>query len=188
MTNRYYISDTHFHHANIITYANRPFRSVAEMHECLLDLWNEVVKPNDHISHLGDVSILRGGKNNQDVFIQLIKKLNGHKRLYLGNHDHFPMQVYLDAGFEKVYATWRTGENIVFSHIPLHPQSLGSAIANVHGHIHDNPDHEPALVGDKVKPYVNICVEKIGYKPIHIDEILAIINNKVRAYGEGAQV
>lgn len=179
---RWYISDTHFHHYNIIKYCDRPFADVKEMDEALVQRWNEIVKPEDHISHLGDVTMERGGRVAKDRLVTLIKSLNGHKRLYLGNHDHFPIETYLEAGFEKVYATWRSQENIIFSHIPIHPDSLGSAIANVHGHTHDAPEYPAIVRTDKegksvVKPYVNICVEKTLYRPIHIDEIMQRIKN-----------
>lgn len=150
------------------------------MDEALVTWHNEIVKPEDSISFLGDVTMRRGGREDKDWFIKEIKKYNGHKRLYLGNHDHFPISVYLEAGFEKVYATWRDQDGILFSHMPVHPRSLGSAVANVHGHIHQQPDYEPVIwVGKDQKihytPYINISLERTDYLPIHRDELLARI-------------
>ena len=183
MPNRWYISDTHFHHANIIQYGNRPFRDVEQMHEALIEAWNSVVRPQDHVTHLGDVSILRGNKQNQEKFIKLIKQLNGHKRLALGNHDHFPIRTYLEV-FEKIYATWRSDEGIIFSHIPIHPRSMGRAIANVHGHIHQNPDYEPVVntFTGKIQPYINVCVEALDYIPIHIEDLKVSIKNAIKEH------
>ena len=95
MPDYFVISDTHFYHENIIKYCNRPFKSVEEMNEIMVDNWNHIVQPQDHIYHLGDVSIERGSKNSQQArrLIRLIQRLKGHKRLLLGNHDHFPVQV-----------------------------------------------------------------------------------------------
>ena len=51
----WFTSDSHFGHRNIITYSSRPFSSVEEMDETLIQNWNSVVKPNDLIFNLGDV-------------------------------------------------------------------------------------------------------------------------------------
>ena len=152
------------------------------MNEKLLENHNAVVRPEYHVSFLGDVTIKRGGRIDREWFIAEMRKYNGHKRLYLGNHDHFPIKVYLDAGFEKIYATWRDQQGILFSHFPLHPQSIGSAIANVHGHTHGNPDYQPVVQVDKktqkvtLVPYLNISVERTEYRPISIDELRSRID------------
>lgn len=176
MAERWYISDTHFGHYNIINYCKRPFQNTKEMDEYMKTMWNETVKPQDHITHLGDVTMDRGGRVAREQFIKFIRSLNGHKRLLLGNHDHFPTKVYLDAGFEKIYGTWRTEERLLFSHIPIHPASLGTSRANVHGHIHSNPDYEPVVMDDRIVPYINCSVEVIHYKPIHLDELFRRVN------------
>jgi calcineurin-like phosphoesterase family protein len=178
---QYFISDHHWYHHNIIEYGKRPFKNIKEMHDALAQWHNETVRPQDHVSFLGDVTLLRGGHIDRKMFADELKKYNGHKRLYLGNHDHFPVKVYLEAGFEKIYATWRNHEALVFSHIPIHPRSLGSAIANVHGHIHSNPDYDAVVIGDRLVPYINVCVEAVNYRPVHLDELLSrvrLINGK----------
>lgn len=186
MAERYYISDTHFDHKNIIKYCDRPFGSTAEMDEFLTEQWNEWVRPEDHITHLGDIVMWRN-KTDEAKFIKLIKSLNGHKRLHLGNHDHFPMEVYLKAGFEKVYATWRTQEDILWSHIPVHPRSLGTAVANVHGHIHDQPNYPPHIwkgkdLKEHIVPYINISCERTDFRPLSLGEVKDRIKREIEGY------
>jgi calcineurin-like phosphoesterase family protein len=189
---RWYVSDHHLAHWNILQYGKRPFASLTEMHDKLLTLHNERVKPNHHVSFLGDVTLKRGGRLDREWFVKEIRRYNGHKRLYLGNHDHLPLKTYVEAGFEKVYATWRCEEGFITSHIPLHPRSLSTATANVHGHIHQAAEYEPVVFPEwvtdrgkthpaRVVPYINVSVEAIDYAPIHLDEIL----QRIRKAQEG---
>lgn len=43
----FFTSDTHFNHANIIRFCNRPFNDVEQMNETLIANWNRVVQPED---------------------------------------------------------------------------------------------------------------------------------------------
>lgn len=182
---RWFVSDHHLWHRNIIQYANRPFENEWKMNEALLEYHNQVVKPTDHVYFLGDVTMRRGGRLEKEAFCREVRKYHGHKRLFLGNHDHWPTQVYLDAGFDKIRATWRDQQNIIYSHFPLHPGSLGGVLANVHGHIHANPSPKPVIGLDKhdkviVKPYINVSVEAINYRPIDFDELMAKIEQAIK--------
>jgi calcineurin-like phosphoesterase family protein len=172
-------SDLHFDHANIIKFCDRPFKDVSDMNQKLIEYWNMFVKPEDHVYNLGDVTLQRGGKVQQARLKELVSQLNGHKRLILGNHDHFPVEAYLEAGFEKIRGTGRWLDNCWLSHFPIHPDSLGGTDACIHGHIHEQPPPKPVVrqVGDKFKtiPYINVCVERTAYRPLHWDEVKAQI-------------
>jgi len=187
MADIYFISDTHFGHENIIKFCERPFKDVKQMDDYMMEQWCRVVRPQDHVYHLGDVTMDRKGRD-EEQFVRMMRKLPGHLRLVMGNHDHFPTEVYLEAGFEKIYGTWRGIANILLSHIPIHPSGLGGCVANVHGHIHQHDSPAPQIIGLDAKrqekgirivPYVNICVERTEYKPIHLDELLALIRVKI---------
>lgn len=52
---QFYISDWHYGHANVIAFDNRPFKSLLEMDEALVDRWNAVVSPGDTVYVLGDM-------------------------------------------------------------------------------------------------------------------------------------
>lgn len=78
----HFVSDTHFGHANIIKYSNRPFENAHEMNKALIDNWNNVVKPQDEVFHLGDFAF---SDFNSIKFI--LSKLNGYKHFIHGNHD-----------------------------------------------------------------------------------------------------
>lgn len=72
----FFTSDTHFSQKRTLELSKRPFKSVEEMDQTIIDNWNSVVKPNDTVYHLGDF----GNAN-------IRKKLNGHIRLITGNYE-----------------------------------------------------------------------------------------------------
>lgn len=72
---KYYISDLHLFHENAIKFDHRPFESVQEMHEVVLENWNDRVTNGDFVYLLGDMS-LRG--KNEDL-IAFVARLNGNE-------------------------------------------------------------------------------------------------------------
>ena len=160
------VSDTHFGHANILKFKHtdgslirgQRFSSVEEMDEHMIERWNSVVRHGDKVYHLGDVFMGDGHS--------ALKRLNGHKRLILGNHDNVKSP-YLYNSFQKILM-WRQFPefNCVLSHAPLHESSLGFKVQyNVHGHTHDYSINDPR--------YFNVCVEKMDYTPIHMEDLIA---------------
>ncbi len=51
----YFMSDTHPGHKNMIKPCSRPFSSVEEMDETIMDNWNRKVKKSDTVVVLGDI-------------------------------------------------------------------------------------------------------------------------------------
>jgi calcineurin-like phosphoesterase family protein len=156
----YITSDTHFFHKNIISYCNRPFKSVEEMNYVMIDNWNKTVSPEDEIWHLGDVCLL-----DEDKISKFIARLNGHKKLIMGNHDEkYSPKQWRDMGFEEVYPYPIIYKKFyIFSHEPVF---LNEKIpyANVHGHLHQNK-----MAGHC---YISVCVENTNYTPINIESII----------------
>ena len=80
----YFTADIHFYHENIINHTKRPFKNADEMNKKIIANWNNIVKANDEVYILGDVT-LKGASNANTVLSQL----KGKKYLIKGNHDHF---------------------------------------------------------------------------------------------------
>lgn len=88
----YFTSDTHYNHKNICRFSNRPFKSVQEMNEALIQNWNSVVKPEDTTYIIGDFNFGDAGESKR-----ILSRLNGSKNLIKGNHDR--IQYSSDSGF-----------------------------------------------------------------------------------------
>ena len=161
MMQTWFTSDTHFSHTNILTFEAeaRPFATIEEMNETLIERWNSCVRPQDTIYHLGDFCF--GGEQN----IAIAARLNGHKRLVLGNHDRYPITEYAKY-FEKIYGV-KFWEGCILTHVPVHPGNMQGekrrCVLNLHGHLHSKKMKEPE--------YFNCSVENHDLTPVHADVI-----------------
>lgn len=80
----WFTSDLHFNHTNLLKIGKgRPFSSIEEHDETLIDNWNKVVDKGDLVYILGDISI----NCEHDKLADYFKRLNASKHLILGNHD-----------------------------------------------------------------------------------------------------
>ena len=94
----YFTSDLHLGHANIIKHCNRPFSSVEEMDEVLIENWNAKVTNADTVHILGDLMF-----RNKRPPEEYLSRLKGKKHLVVGNHDKAWMKkVDLSRWFESV--------------------------------------------------------------------------------------
>ena len=156
---RWIISDMHFGHKNIITLEQRPFSSVEEMDEVIINNWNSVVKEEETVYVLGDVSFY-----NKEKTKEIINNLKGYKILIMGNHDTPKTRNWwLDVGFDEVIEYPIILDNFyILSHdIQYLPEE--SVYVNIHGHTHSKSINKYF--------YVNVCVENIDYRPISFDKI-----------------
>jgi len=166
----FFSSDLHLNHAKILTFKDDDgnlfrgqFADADEMNEHIIECHNKVVRPYDKWYCLGDVGF--GIKK----LSPLLHRMNGHKRLILGNHDYAERKdfEFYFQHFEKVMESRRMGP-ILLTHRPVYLGEHEIRIkANVHGHIHERvlPD----------KRYLNISVERIAYTPVSFDEIETMI-------------
>ena len=171
------VSDTHFGHKGVCHFTRsdgvtklRPFDNPDEMDEFMVKAWNERVSPKDKVYHLGDVVINRRA-------LPTLARLNGDKVLIRGNHDIFPDVEYRE--YFRELRAYHVVEGMIFSHIPIHEESLGRFGVNVHGHLHANRVMKDGVVDAR---YHNVCVETTDFAPILFEDV------KKRILAEGGSI
>lgn len=78
----YFTADHHFGHKRIIEYCNRPFSSVGEMDNVMIERWNWAVKPKDTVYYLGDFCM-----SGREQALQYFNRLCGQIYVIPGGHD-----------------------------------------------------------------------------------------------------
>lgn len=186
MSSVFLISDTHFGHEKTCTVFKRedgsplrPFASAEEMDEHMIKAWNERVRPNDKVYHLGDVVINR-------KFLSVLGRLNGDKVLIRGNHDIFKLEDYTQ--YFRDIRGYHVMNGLILSHVPVHPESLARFGANIHGHLHANRVKKirgvnvssgELLYGNEIDPrYHCVCVEQTDFAPILFEDVLKRIQDE----------
>jgi len=195
---RFFTSDQHFGHVNIINFCRRPFHSVDNMNKLLVQNWNEVVSPDDTVIVIGDFAM---GQIKDTL--PLAKQLNGKKTLICGNHDRpWVGSVGNKASdFEKYFKWERTylenGFKIVSSgSIPIQLGGRYDAIMNhfpYDGDSHEEErflDHRPVNNGmillhghthsaDRGQGnMVHVGVDAWDYYPVSEDTIVDILDER----------
>jgi len=84
LLNIFVTSDQHFNHFKISQLCGRKFRSLEEMHNVMIKLWNNTIRPQDIVIHLGDIVFTKGASSEVS---KIISQLNGRIILVKGNHD-----------------------------------------------------------------------------------------------------
>jgi calcineurin-like phosphoesterase family protein len=79
---RWFSSDQHFGHRNILEFAGRPFRSVDHMNTALIDSINTAVPAGDELWLLGDLAL-----GPIEASLSVLRRIAADLVLVLGNHD-----------------------------------------------------------------------------------------------------
>jgi calcineurin-like phosphoesterase family protein len=176
------VSDTHFGHAGVCKFLRddkvtklRPWDTPEEMDEEMVKRWNDTVRPNDKVYHLGDVVINRKA-------LVILDRLNGDKVLIKGNHDIFKLEDYTK--YFRDIRGYHVMNGMILSHIPLHESALYRFGTNIHGHTHANrimkpnpsrwfPDHK--VIDPR---YHCVCVEQTDFTPILFEDVIKKIERE----------
>lgn len=185
---RWFTSDTHFGHQNIMKYEpkSRPFSNTDDMDEILIERWNSVVAPGDIVFHLGDVAM---GKIAESL--PKLARCNGKKILIPGNHDRVfsdireGMRKRFEPEYRKVFEggilpeqstlELADGTTVMMCHFPYEGDSHGAdryaalrpydtGLPLIHGHVHGQWK-------TKGRQF-NVGVDPNGLRPVSEDEVI----------------
>lgn len=184
----FFISDLHLGHKNIIHFKNkkgiisrqmvlpngllRPFESIEEHDDYIIEKINSVVSKEDKTYFVGDIAF---GQES----LKLIGKIKGYKYLIGGNHDCYATDSYLKY-FNKIFGA-KMLDKCILSHIPVHPCQLENRYkVNIHGHMHSynvKKFNWGKLKFENDPRYINVSCEQLDFLPISYDEIKEKIKN-----------
>ena len=187
MNKVFFTADTHFGQERALILSKRPFRSVKEMDDYMVDQWNGIIGPNDDVYHLGDFG---------DYSFR--PKLNGNIHLILGNYD----KDFIDAHrtdkeilkmMKRYFIDIRTDTTLRIDDLNTDIESVKdkvntlylvhrpndcikdkSTVFNLFGHIHGR---------QKVKRYgIDVGVDANFFRPMSADDVVFYINAIVNGY------
>lgn len=162
----YFTSDEHYNHEGVIQYCDRPFRTVAEMNEELIERFNSVVTPSDETWHGGDFAWEGAGS--------ILPRLNGRHHLVLGNHDKKHIRGWEFSLFDSVQDVKNVKyyhEKIFFSHY-AHAKWPGSHRGSLHafGHSHG--------LFPGLGKSMDVGVDALNFMPISFEEVVERLAKK----------
>lgn len=183
--NIFFTSDTHFNHKNIIKYCKRPFISVEEHDETLINNWNKVIDKNDIVFHLGDFAFA-----SKTYVNNVLDKLNGKIYLCIGNHDWRRIVKEHKDRFIEISQQFNikiNGQHIILNHYPFLCYSGTYNKDNyswqLFGHVHTSPYNNDGLDYKRLEllfpTQYDVGVDNNEFKPISFDEVKIKINNQI---------
>lgn len=169
----YFTSDLHYGHKAAINLCERPFENIEEMNDELIKRWNEVVKQEDTVYILGDLSF----RIPVEEANRFIRRLKGKKILVRGNHDkNYDTSLFVEVcDFKELNLN---GKSFSLMHYPMleWPKSYYGSI-HLHGHQHNKKEYNQQMREQGIRRY-DVGVDANDFRPISIDEILLFFDNE----------
>ena len=166
----FFTADTHFGHKNILKLCNRPFETIEEMNETLIENWNHRVSGMDTVYIVGDMFFRCSDAE------AILRRLKGKKRLIVGNHDSSWMnKVDLNRYFVSIDRLLEISDGkhaLTLCHYPLLTWKHVQKSYMIHGHIHadTSADYFP-LICNRSNVF-NAGMDINGFMPVSFDELV----------------
>lgn len=182
----FFTADTHFNHANILRFCNRPFADVEEMNETIITRWNQVIGNDCHVFHLGD--FCQGGSAE---WSRLLDRLNGKIHLIVGNHDLKNLRQGFMNRFEEVVMQQRIEvetKSIYLNHYPFLCFEGGykSNVWQLFGHVHtrtNNTGLDAERLAYLYPTQYDVGMDNNDFTPLSYEEVKRIIEQQIRMKG-----
>ena len=183
---RWATSDEHFGHNNILTgwggkQTPRPFESMDDMVEGIINNHNEVVRDNDEVFHLGDMFWRSFGISRA---ISVIHRLHGHHFYVRGNHEELLdekdgfVQRHFESVSERLFLTDKLNKHgIVLDHYSgrvwkgSHKESW-QLYGHSHGHLNHRVDSNDLLSMD-------VGVDANNFYPVSFEDIAVTMRKRI---------
>ena len=178
MSETFVCGDHHFCHTNILKYDKRPFSSVEEMNEMMIERHNEVVKKNDTVYTVGDFCF--GGTRD---WLNTRKRLNGQWHLVKGNHDRQSFKILKDlfVTIHEIKQIKVGRQPIILSHYPMYAWEK-SHYGSFHCHGHEHGSLKDGY--DQTGKILDVGVMNNNYYPFHVEEVMGIMETKPKNWNE----
>ena len=169
----WFTSDLHFWHKNICKYCDRPYESVEEMNEGIIQNWNSVVQEDDVVFVLGDL-----GFCGIEKLRLLISQLKGNIFLIQGNHDSDKVvnKLYEEGLIKDYFKLLEVtivndeecpNQQLTLCHFPMidwYNKEKGAWM--IHGHQHQLPETPSCS-----PKHYDIGLDKNGMIPISFEQL-----------------
>ena len=157
----WFTADEHYFHRNIIKYCDRPFDSVEEMNQEMIDRFNSVVGKDDITIHAGDF-----GLGTKSSIKNVIAQLNGSHTFLLGSHDR-----WLNKNTMTIYQRKFNGTMIVVCHYCMRTWALSHYNSwHLYGHSHGTLP--------SIGKSMDIGVDTNNFFPYSLNDIERIMKDK----------
>ena len=163
--NYWFMSDLHLSHENLRVFLNRPFKSIDEMDEIILNNISSNIRGGDYFYFLGDLAWRSTAYEN---FFAMIKKSRIQLFFIYGNHDSNVPLKYLNQ------CVWHgslkdikiNNQKITLCHYMMKSWNCSHHGAwHLHGHHHTDVSN---IADGKV---MNVCADLNNFMPIHFDTV-----------------
>lgn len=161
MSKTWFTADWHFGHGNIIRHCKRPFSGVHEMNYAMTERLNDLVKEDDTLYMLGDMT----GKGDSPT--KYLEQLRCQKIFLIrGNHDCKQLPLRRLAGVADLAHVEVEGQQIVLCHYAMRTwknQHRGSWM--LYGHSHGKLARVPGQLS------FDVGVDCWSFEPLDFEKV-----------------